>query len=113
MIDESNRKITLTVNGKPRSVTKMEAMVMRLFEKALKGDPHSIKTVLSYCTTFDLEDAAELWPRPLTEEEEAYHFGRLREEILGGLQSLIRSSLEEKKNKQDKPDSGAPSDISS
>ena len=41
-------KVTVTVAGKPKSVSVVEAALMRLREKALKGDLRALEIVLGY-----------------------------------------------------------------
>jgi len=41
-------KVTVTADGKPKSVSTVEAALMRLKEKALKGDPRALSVLLTY-----------------------------------------------------------------
>ncbi|MBB5716612.1 DUF5681 domain-containing protein [Sphingomonas aerophila] len=45
---ELDRTITATVSGRQTKVAKREAIIMRLVEKALKGDHKSIEAILKY-----------------------------------------------------------------
>lgn len=41
-------KVTIKDKGRPKSVSTVQASLMRLKEKALKGDPRALNTLLSY-----------------------------------------------------------------
>ncbi|AGI66494.1 hypothetical protein OAN307_c07690 [Octadecabacter antarcticus 307] len=46
--DVLGSKVTVTVNGKPKLVSTVEAALMRLKDKALKGDARALSILLSY-----------------------------------------------------------------
>jgi Family of unknown function (DUF5681) len=64
-------KIRLKDNGKPRKVSAQEALLMRLREKALKGDSRSLDRLLSYARIFN-NDSEETMPKgSMAEEDQA------------------------------------------
>lgn len=46
LLDELNRKITITENGEARRVTKLQALVKSLIANAIKNDGRSIKVLM-------------------------------------------------------------------
>lgn len=46
--DVLNSKVTVNVAGKPTSVSTVKAALLRLKEKALKGDPRALDLLLNY-----------------------------------------------------------------
>ncbi|MEW9921835.1 DUF5681 domain-containing protein [Marimonas sp. MJW-29] len=51
-------KVSITENGKPRKVSTQFATLMRLREKALKGDPRAMERLLELARTIGAEDEA-------------------------------------------------------
>lgn len=66
-------RVTVTADGKPKSVSTVEAALMRLREKALKGDPRALSILLTYAE--ENSNASESASRER-------HLSRLEKEIL-------------------------------
>ena len=96
MIDESNTKLDIKDNGEIKRLTKMEAFVKRLWNDALNGDARAMAQVLKYCDRFDHEDADEMEPRPLTEDEQRYYFSKMAHTIAG----VLKQKKEEQKRSE-------------
>jgi hypothetical protein len=63
-------KVTVTVAGKPKSVSVVEAALMRLREKALKGDQRALEIVLGYAQDSSSASDARLRERQLDKFEQ-------------------------------------------
>ncbi len=63
-------KVTVTVAGKPKSVSVVEAALMRLREKALKGDQRALEIVLGYAQESSNRSDAHLRERQLSKLEQ-------------------------------------------
>ena len=73
-------KVTVTVAGKPKSISVVEAALMRLREKALKGDQRALEIVLGYAQESSSASDASLRERQLSKfEQEIFD----RSELLG------------------------------
>lgn len=66
-------RVTVTADGKPKSVSTVEAALMRLREKALKGDPRELSILLTYAE--ENSNASENASRER-------HLSRLEEDII-------------------------------
>lgn len=97
IIDEANKKIEISENGQVKSATKMEILAMAIWAKALKGDSRAMSEVMKYCARFDLEDAGDMEPRPLTEDELHFHLGRFTDALLEKMEEM-RAEKESKKS---------------
>lgn len=62
-------KVSVTENGKPRKVSTQLATLMRLREKALKGDIRSMERLLELAHIIGAEDQARANERSLSEAE--------------------------------------------
>lgn len=56
---ELGSKVNLKINGKPQRVTKQEAVVMRLFDNAGKGQSSAIKTVMEMSERYGFGNGQE------------------------------------------------------
>jgi hypothetical protein len=84
-------KVTVTFAGKPKSVSVVEAALMRLREKALKGDPRALETILGYARESSDASGARSRERHLSKLEQ----GILdRFPSIGGTDGSIGSSNE-------------------
>jgi len=63
-------KVTVTHSGKPKSVGTVEAALMRLKEKALKGDQRALELLLAYAKGVSDSADARLRERHLSNLEE-------------------------------------------
>ena len=50
--------IRLTQDGKPRTVSTQQALLMRLREKALKGDPRAMDRLMALAQTYNAQEMA-------------------------------------------------------
>jgi len=62
-------KVSIMENGKPRKVSTQLATLMRLREKALKGDIRSMERLLDLAHTIGAEDLARAAERNLSDTE--------------------------------------------
>ena len=64
-------KITVREGGRTRSITKAEGLVLRHFEKALKGDHHAMTALIRMAAEVGLLESSEvqLEAAPLSNEE--------------------------------------------
>lgn len=63
--------VTLTENGKAKRVSTQEALILRLREKALKGDIRAIETLVSLARTHNEDLAGHSEDRSLAAEDQA------------------------------------------
>lgn len=63
--------VTLSENGKPKRVSTQEALILRLREKALKGDARALETLLSLAKTHNVDFGGPNEERPLAAEDQA------------------------------------------
>jgi hypothetical protein len=63
--------VTLTENGKSKRVSTQEALILRLREKALKGDARALETLLSLARTHNEDFASQTEDRSLAAEDQA------------------------------------------
>jgi hypothetical protein len=63
--------VTLTENGKSKRVSTQEALILRLRQKALKGDARALETVLSLARTHNEDFAGHSEDRSLAAEDQA------------------------------------------
>ena len=63
-------KVTVTVAGKPKLVSVVKAALMRLREKALKGDQRALEIVLGYAQESSSASDARLRERQLSKLEQ-------------------------------------------
>ncbi len=62
--------VKLNDHGKSRKVSTQEAMLMRLREKALKGDSRSLDRLLEYARLFNNDASASSAPRSSSEDDD-------------------------------------------
>ncbi len=65
-----NSKVAITENGRTRRVTSQRATLMRLREKALKGDARAIEKLIELAREQTIEDLAQQVERGLATTEE-------------------------------------------
>jgi hypothetical protein len=63
--------VTLTENGKSKRVSTQEALILRLREKALKGDARALETLLSLARTHNENFGGHSEDRSLVAEDQA------------------------------------------
>lgn len=63
--------VTLSANGKPKRVSTQEALILRLREKALKGDARALEKLLSLAKTRNVDFGGPNEERPLAAEDQA------------------------------------------
>jgi Family of unknown function (DUF5681) len=63
--------VNLTENGKSKRVSTQEALMLRLREKALKGDARALETLLSLARTHNEDLAGHAGDRSLAAEDQA------------------------------------------
>jgi hypothetical protein len=73
--------VNLTENGKAKRVSTQEALMLRLREKALKGDARALETLLSLARTHNEELTGHSEDRSLVEEDHAI-LEAYREDVL-------------------------------
>lgn len=78
-----SRQVTITEGGKRRRVSALEATLMRLAEKGLKGDPRAIEKILSLAS----EMAAELEAK-----QESRALAQTDEDILARFEASLKST---------------------
>lgn len=79
-----SEKMTITENGRPKKISTQQAALLRLREKALKGDPRALDRLLGLAQQGSEDMAARAAERELTsgEDEILERFGRhLLEEV--------------------------------
>ncbi len=76
--DVLNGKMTITENGRPKKISTQLAALLRLREKALKGDPRALDRLLGLAQQNSEDMAARSVERELTsgEDEILQRFGR-------------------------------------
>ena len=65
-----NAPVTVNENGQPTEVSTQLAVMMRLREKALKGDPRALEKMLSLAAERSADQEAHAAERALTESED-------------------------------------------
>jgi hypothetical protein len=73
--------VTLSENGKPKRVSTQEALILRLREKALKGDARALETLLSLAKTRNVDFAGPNEERPFVAEDQAILDAFLEDEL--------------------------------
>jgi hypothetical protein len=73
--------VNLTENGKAKRVSTQEALMLRLREKALKGDARALETLLSLAKAHNEDFARHSEDRSLAEEDQAI-LEAYREDVL-------------------------------
>jgi Family of unknown function (DUF5681) len=79
--------VTLSGNGKSKRVSTQEALILRLREKALKGDPRSLETLLSLARTHNEDFTGHSEDRSLVAEDQAILDAYLEDALERRLQS--------------------------
>jgi len=79
--------VTLTENGKLKRVSTQEALILRLREKALKGDARALETLLSLARTHNEDFAGQSEDRSLLPEDQAILDAYLEDALARRLQS--------------------------
>ena len=82
---ELHERVVITVNGRQRSVTRLEAILKRIVTNALAGDPKAILTTLDILRRSDAfepssNEVDEMLPANYEEILEAYVQGRRKQE---------------------------------
>ncbi len=85
LVEQLSKKLTLTENGKSRSVTRAEAIAIQLVASAAKGDPRGLAAVLSL--TRENEAAVEAAGTVLSREED--------HEVFEGLLKRLRAASDD------------------
>lgn len=73
--------VNLTENGESKRVSTQEALMLRLREKALKGDARALEMLLSFARTHNEDLAGDSEDRSLVEEDQAI-LEAYREDVL-------------------------------
>jgi Family of unknown function (DUF5681) len=79
--------VTLTENGKSKRVSTQEALILRLREKALKGDARALETLLTLARTHNEDFADQSQDGSLVGEDQAILDAYLDEGLARRLQS--------------------------
>ena len=79
--------VTLSENGKSKRVSTQEALILRLREKALKGDARALETLLSLARTYNEDVAGHGEDRSLGAEDQAILDAYLDDELARRSQS--------------------------
>jgi hypothetical protein len=79
--------VTLTENGKSKRVSTQEALILRLREKALKGDARALEALLSLARTHNEDLSGHSEDRSLAAEDQAILDAYLEVELARRLQS--------------------------
>ena len=66
-----SKRVPVTENGRQRTISTQEAALMRLREKALKGDARSLDRLIALAATYNSEELQELSKEHLDTEDEA------------------------------------------
>lgn len=82
-LEEMASPVTLSVNGKPRKITRQRAIVMRLMDNASRGQNNAIEMAFQYGIQFGANSAAANEPTGWT------HIDTLSDEELATLERLI------------------------
>ena len=75
--------ITLNEGGKSKRVSTQQAALLRLREKALKGDVRALEKLLSYAATLGASETGDTRRRPSVEDQAI--LDAFRQEILAGV----------------------------
>lgn len=79
--------VTLSENGKSKRVSTQEALILRLREKALKGDARALETLLSLARTHNEDFAGHSEDRSLAADDQAILDAYLEDALARRLQS--------------------------
>ena len=79
--------VTLSENGKSKRVSTQEALILRLREKALKGDARALETLLSLARTHNEDFVGQSQDRSLAVEDQTILDAYLEDELARRLQS--------------------------
>ncbi len=85
---ELRSKVVITENGRRRSITKLEAAVKQLVNKAASGDPRSLQFLFTLAQS---SPAAEPGAGPLSAEVDA----QVRRDLLNRMKKLIKDTPHE------------------
>jgi Family of unknown function (DUF5681) len=80
--------VTLNENGKSKRVSTQEALILRLREKALKGDTRALETLLSLARTHNEGLISQSEDRSLATEDQAILDAYLEDQLARRSQSL-------------------------
>lgn len=81
---ELNTRVTIQENGRKRTITKLQAAVKQLVNKAASGDPRSMQLLLGL--TRAVEDATGGVPEPLSREADQ----QVKRDMLRRVRQLAR-----------------------
>ena len=79
--------VTLSENGKSKRVSTQEALILRLREKALKGDARALETLLSLARTHNEDFVGQSEDRSLAVEDQTILDAYIEDELARRLQS--------------------------
>ncbi|MFZ0603103.1 MAG: DUF5681 domain-containing protein [Roseiarcus sp.] len=79
--------VTLSENGKSKRVSTQEALILRLREKALKGDARALETLLSLARTHNEDFVGQSQGRSLAVEDQTILDAYIEDELARRLQS--------------------------
>jgi hypothetical protein len=79
--------VTLSENGKSKRVSTQEALILRLREKALKGDARALETLLSLAKTHNEDFVGQSQDRSLAVEDQTILDAYLEDALARRLQS--------------------------
>lgn len=79
--------VTLSENGKSKRVSTQEALILRLREKALKGDARALETLLSLARTHNEDFAGQSQDHSLAVQDQTILDAYLEDELARRLQS--------------------------
>ena len=79
--------VTLSENGKSKRVSTQEALILRLREKALKGDARALETLLSLARTHNEDFVGQSQDRSLAVEDQTILDAYIEDELARRLQS--------------------------
>ena len=66
-----NKKVAIRENGKRKRITRQQAMLLSLFEKAAHGDVKAASQLFTMLMKFGIHDVAPPEPKPLTDNDRA------------------------------------------
>ena len=84
--DELEERVTVREGGRPRRLTKQQALIKTLMAKALQGDPKAAAALLNMVLRLDL--GAHAVPASLTADDEAV-LSRFGEQVLTQLKRKL------------------------
>ena len=79
--------VTLSENGKSKRASTQEALILRLREKALKGDARALETLLSLARTHNEDFVGQSQDRSLAVEDQTILDAYIEDELARRLQS--------------------------